>query len=181
MSIVEPFEGIAITSLTSGNGTWQYSLNGTTWTNVGTVADNSALLLRSSDLVRFVPNGQTGTTAEFTFRAWDQSSGSAGNKVDATTNGGTTAFSTATEVASITVTSVNDAPSSSVVTSVASGGMDLNIVGNNGLLQASNGGAYLVEGLRSLLEAQFKLQNPPPTCEKFRSCRMQQQAVLITR
>ncbi len=53
-------EGIAITSTTSGNGTWQYSTdNGVTWSNVGTVATNSALLLRSSDLMRFVPMART--------------------------------------------------------------------------------------------------------------------------
>ncbi len=104
-------EGIAINSLTSGNGTWQYSTNaGSSWTDIGTVSDSSALLLRSTDLVRFVPNAENATTANFTFRAWDQTSGSTGSKVDASTNGGTSAFSTAIEVASITVTAVNDAP-----------------------------------------------------------------------
>ncbi|XZE19693.1 VCBS domain-containing protein [Pirellulaceae bacterium SH449] len=104
-------EGIAITSLTSGNGTWEYSIDGgTNWLAVGTVADDSALLLRSTDLIRFVPNAENGTTAEFTFRAWDQTSGSAGQKVDASVNGGTTAFSTDTDVASILVTDINDAP-----------------------------------------------------------------------
>ncbi|MDX1930867.1 MAG: VCBS domain-containing protein [Pirellulaceae bacterium] len=101
-------EGIAITTLSSGNGTWQYSLDGTNWTNVGTVSDSSSLLLRSTDFIRFVPNAQNATTASFDFRAWDQSSGSAGSKVATTTNGNATAFSTATESASITVTAVND-------------------------------------------------------------------------
>ncbi len=113
-------EGIAITSTTNGNGTWQYSTdNGVTWSNVGTVATNSALLLRSSDLIRFVPNGQNATTADFTFCAWDQSgstSGQQGTKADTTSNGGVTPFSSATEVASITVTAVNDAPTVSQVT-----------------------------------------------------------------
>ncbi len=104
-------EGIAINSLTSGNGTWEYSTNaGSSWTPIGTVSDSSALLLRSTDLVRFVPNAQNETTATFGFRGWDQTSGSAGSKVDASTNGGTSAFSTAIEVASITVSAVNDAP-----------------------------------------------------------------------
>ncbi len=104
-------EGIAITSTTNGNGAWEYSIdNGSNWLSVGSVANNNALLLRSTDLVRFVPNGQNATTGDITFRAWDQTSGAAGNKVDASTNGNTTAFSTATEVASITVTAVNDAP-----------------------------------------------------------------------
>jgi hypothetical protein len=107
-------EGIAITSTTNGNGTWQYSTdNGATWTSVGAVANNSALLLRSTDLLRFIPNGQNATTGDLTFRAWDQTGstlGQQGTKVDATSNGGATPFSSATEVASITVTAVNDAP-----------------------------------------------------------------------
>ncbi len=104
-------EGIAITATTNGNGAWEYSIdNGSNWLSVGSVANNNALLLRSTDLVRFVPNGQNATTGDITFRAWDQTSGSAGNKVDTSTNGTTTAFSTANEVASITVTAVNDAP-----------------------------------------------------------------------
>ncbi|PNY36817.1 hypothetical protein C2E31_10670, partial [Rhodopirellula baltica] len=104
-------EGIAITTLTQANGTWQFSTNGgSTWADVGAVSDSSALLLRSSDLIRFQPNGIDGTTADFTFRAWDQTTGSAGTKVNASSTGGTTAFSTATESASILVTAINDDP-----------------------------------------------------------------------
>src|SRR5262249_14846489 len=103
--------GIAVTALNSGTGTWQYSIdNGTTWTNVGAVATNSALLLRPSDMSRLAPDGQNGTTASVTFQAWDQTSGSAGTKVDVTTNGGSTPFSTAAATSNITVTDVNDAP-----------------------------------------------------------------------
>ncbi|MFN7333196.1 MAG: VCBS domain-containing protein, partial [bacterium] len=104
-------EGIAITSLNSSNGTWEYSIDGgTNWSSVGSVSSTSALLLRSTDLVRFVPNGQVGTTADFTFRGWDQTSGTPGNKADTSTNGGSTSFSLAVETASITVTNVNDPP-----------------------------------------------------------------------
>ena len=104
-------EGIAITALSSGNGTWQYSLNGgSSWTSVGTVSNTSALLLRETDRLRFLPDAKNGTTASITFRAWDQATGSVGTKVSTAANGGTTAFSTATESASILVTSVNDAP-----------------------------------------------------------------------
>ena len=102
-------EGIAITALNSGNGAWEYSTNGGgSWNSIGVVTDSSALLLRDTDLVRFVPDGQNGTAADFTFRAWDQTSGAFGTKVDVSTNGGTTAFSTATETAGIVVTPVND-------------------------------------------------------------------------
>ncbi|WP_120967548.1 Ig-like domain-containing protein [Comamonas sp. lk] len=106
-------KGIAITSLSAGNGSWQYSLDGTTWNNVGVVTVSSALLLRSSDHVRFVPDGVNGTTADFTFRAWDQTgitNGMQGTKANASAAGGNTAFSTGLNTASITVTAVNDAP-----------------------------------------------------------------------
>ena len=104
--------GIAVTATVSSTGTWQYSLdNGSTWNGVGSVSGSSALLLRSTDRLRFVPDGLNGTTASATFRAWDQSTGTAGNKVDASTNGGTTAFSTATATSNLSVTAVNDAPS----------------------------------------------------------------------
>src|SRR5204862_425335 len=97
--------------LVSSTGTWQYSTDsGTTWTAVGAVSSSSALLLRSSDSLRFVPDGQNGTTGSVTFSAWDQTSGAAGSKVDVSTSGGTTAFSTASATATITVTDVNDAP-----------------------------------------------------------------------
>jgi choice-of-anchor C domain-containing protein len=107
-------EGIAITATTSGNGSWEYSTNGgSSWSLIGTVAGNSALLLRSTDMLRFVPDGQSATTGDITFRAWDQTGATAGQhgtKVDTSANGGTTVFSSATETASITITAVNDTP-----------------------------------------------------------------------
>ncbi|MDD0977135.1 DUF4347 domain-containing protein [Pseudomonas fontis] len=121
--------GIAITGTLNGTGTWQYSLDGTTWSDIGTVAGNSALLLRSTDKVRFVPDGVTGTSASLTFKAWDQTgatAGQQGTKADATVSGGTSAFSTASDSASILVTAVNDAPT--LTTSNGSAGF---VEGNN--------------------------------------------------
>ncbi|WP_052085000.1 Ig-like domain-containing protein, partial [Comamonas testosteroni] len=107
-------QGIAITDLNAGLGTWQYSVdNGASWQDVGAVSAANALLLRSSDRVRFVPDGINGTTANFTFKAWDQSGATAGQqgaKVDASSAGGTTPFSLVSDTASVTVTAVNDAP-----------------------------------------------------------------------
>ncbi|MFO0923259.1 MAG: LamG-like jellyroll fold domain-containing protein, partial [Pirellulales bacterium] len=104
-------EGIALTSWSGSGGTWQYSTdNGSNWNNVGPVSSTSALLLRSTDLIRFVPDGLAGTSGSLSFSAWDQSSGTAGTYADASTTGGSTAYSSATETASITVTSVDDAP-----------------------------------------------------------------------
>lgn len=103
-------QGIAVTAVDNTNGTWQYSTDGTNWSSVGTVSDSSALLLASDDELRFVPNADYNGSAAVNYRGWDQTSGTAGNKVDVSTNGGTTAFSTATESASVTINSVNDAP-----------------------------------------------------------------------
>src|SRR5439155_1054369 len=90
--------GIAITgTTTNGGGTWQYSTDGVTWTNFGAVSGSSSLLLTSSTRVRITGSGNSCT---LTYRAWDQTSGTAsvdgtGRVADTTTNGGTTAFSTA--------------------------------------------------------------------------------------
>ncbi|MDZ7712867.1 MAG: Ig-like domain-containing protein [Rhodovibrio sp.] len=115
-------EGVAVTGTTTGTagGTWQFSTDGgTTWQAVGAVSNGSALLLAASDQVRFVPDGDNGTTATLTVRAWDQTSGTAGSKVDASSTGGSTAFSSASDTASITVTGLNDAPSLSGTATLA--------------------------------------------------------------
>ncbi|MCP5443792.1 MAG: DUF4347 domain-containing protein [Chromatiaceae bacterium] len=112
-------ESIAITAVDNSNGTWQYSTdNGSSWSNVddGSLAANHALLLdgtlagASTQKLRFVPAADYNGSASFTFRAWDQSSGSAGSYADTGSNGGTSAFSSATDSATITVNPVNDAP-----------------------------------------------------------------------
>jgi len=123
-------QGIALTGLDSGTGTWQYSVdNGGSWQAIGMVSDASALLLRSGDRVRFVPDGINGGTVSLTYRAWDQSgatAGQQGTKVNASTAGGTSAFSFASDTATLTVTAIDDAP---VVT--ASGGSAAFVEGNN--------------------------------------------------
>jgi len=105
-------EGIAIDAVDDTNGTWEYSLNGTTWTDFGSIGEDQSLLLASDDLIRFRPSANWYATVDpaFRFRAWDRTSGSAGNKVDTTVNGDATAFSTAQESVSIIVNSVNDIP-----------------------------------------------------------------------
>jgi len=116
-----PMEAIAVTAVDSDQGTWQFSINGgTSWTNInaGTTNDNNALLLRSTDMLRFIPNADATGTETVTFRAWDQSTGTAGTFADADPNGGTTAFSSATDTASITVNPVNDAPTVSLPANV---------------------------------------------------------------
>ncbi len=99
--------GIALTQ-TSGNGIWQYSPDGVIWSDIGSVSNSQALALEDDDTIRYVPDGSNTETAGVTFRAWDRTSGSAGNKLDAGINGDTTSFSEATNTASLNITSSLD-------------------------------------------------------------------------
>ena len=107
--------GIALTATDTTRGSWFYSTNGgTTWTAVGAVSNTSALLLAANANTRLYfqpnPNWNGALAAAITFRAWDQTTGTAESQVDTSVNGGTSAFSTATDTASLTVTGVNDPP-----------------------------------------------------------------------
>jgi hypothetical protein len=108
-------QGIAIVAANSGNGLWQFSVDGgATWTALmSTVSENSALLLRAVDKVRFVPDGTGADTASITYHAWDQTAPTRDQQgrswaVDA--SGGASPFSTAVDTASLLVVAVNDAP-----------------------------------------------------------------------
>ncbi|WP_349620096.1 Ig-like domain-containing protein [Azospirillum argentinense] len=109
--------GIAITGTNTSHGTWQYKTGAGNWTTITGVSGASALLLASTDRVRFVPNADYNgsVTGGVTFKAWDQTSGTAGTTVgnDTTVNGGQGSghqFSVASATAGIAVTAVNDAP-----------------------------------------------------------------------
>jgi len=97
-------QGIGITGDRAAHGNWQYSIDGgASWIVFDGVTPGAALLLRATDLVRFVPDG-TGAGAEsFDYVAWDQTTGTAGTFADATARGDTTAFSTEINTASLTV------------------------------------------------------------------------------
>ena len=117
-----PSKGIAITGTVESNGTWYYSVNsGSNWSLVGAVNNTSALLLADdgNTYLYFAPaaNFNGASAGALTLRAWDQTSGSAGNKVSTASNGGATAFSSATDVIDVTVTAVNDAPAVSTTVS----------------------------------------------------------------
>jgi cyclophilin family peptidyl-prolyl cis-trans isomerase len=110
--------GIAVSSFT-GNGTWEYTLDGTTFHTIVSVSSSSALLLPHTASLRYTPDARNGETATIIYRAWDETSGIAGSRMDVSQSvlvGGNTAFSTLTDTATLTVTSLNDAP---VVTPVA--------------------------------------------------------------
>ena len=104
-------EGIALQSVSGNNGRWQFSADvGSNWSDVGSVSPSAALLLRSTDLLRWQPDRLDGTTATLNYFGWDQTAGTAGTKVNVATGGGTTAYSTASDTATLAVGSVNDAP-----------------------------------------------------------------------
>ena len=100
-------QGIAVTGFTATSGKWQYSLDaGKTWADVGAVSPTSALLLRSADKLRYVPNGPSESTDTITFVAWDQTdvtAGKQGTMVDASVGGGTTPFSATTATSTMVV------------------------------------------------------------------------------
>src|SRR5262249_4060166 len=76
-----------ISSLTgTSNGVWQYSTDGSNWLAVGTVSPSSALLLASTDWLRFVPNSGFNGSADVRFRAWDQTHGMAHGRVSLTSS-----------------------------------------------------------------------------------------------
>ena len=101
-------KGVAIVNVDQAHGTVQFSANnGSTWTNVGAVSTSNALLLPAdaNTRVRLVPtDAYLGTISDaITLRAWDQTSGVADAFADTTVNGGSTAFSTATDTVSMTI------------------------------------------------------------------------------
>jgi uncharacterized delta-60 repeat protein len=113
---------IAITALDTSLGAWQYSLDGgSAWLTVAADLLNAssnelALLLGPSARIRLLPFGDVhgSVTNALTFRAWDQSSASAGSYVPISSTGGTSAYSVDSASANITVTAVsplNHAPS----------------------------------------------------------------------
>ncbi len=106
-------EGMAIIEAVSSNGVWQYSLDaGKTWQPFVSVSNTSATLLDGQSRIRFVPNSNFSGSANFLFRAWDQSGGrpNGSTGVDVSINGGTTAFSVASEMVTIQILPVNDLP-----------------------------------------------------------------------
>ena len=97
---------VAVSALTgTANGTWQYSIDaGSSWTAFPTISTSAALLLSSSDMIRFVPKTSTfAGVVTLTAFAWDGSTGTHGT----TSKTNTTAFSPTTMTATATV---NNAP-----------------------------------------------------------------------
>jgi cyclophilin family peptidyl-prolyl cis-trans isomerase len=97
--------GIALVG-TTGKGTWEYKLSSaTTYTAVGSVSESTALLLPHDAALRYTPSA-TGEIATITYHAWDTTGGTAATRSNLSTSGatgGSTAYSVATNTASLTV------------------------------------------------------------------------------
>ena len=105
-------EGIAVVGLDAANGTWQFSTDaGASWMTFGALSSTGATLLDTASLLRFIPNPNYSGVAALQFRAWDHYTGSNGQTgVNTTLAGGSSAFSSAIETATIAVVAVNDDP-----------------------------------------------------------------------
>lgn len=120
--VTDPDAGAALTGVAivgnSANaatqGTWQYSTDGTSWFDVGAVADNAtALALPATSRLRFVPVAAfTGAAPALTARAIDNTfvgaftTGATRQLTDATVNGGANAISGNTAALNTSVTAV---------------------------------------------------------------------------
>ncbi len=148
-------EGIAVYSADSGAGEWQYSADsGSTWNALGSVSESQALLLGITDKIRFVPEGTGADKASFSFYAWDQTSGTRGEKADVTVRGDTAPFSTAGDTASVTVRLVID-----VSGQVTYFGTDEPVSDVLFTLEGSGGNAYTV---MTDEDGYFMLSGMPP-------------------
>lgn len=91
---------------TTGAGTWQYSIDGTTFVNVGTVSEGSALLLPSNAVLKYIRSGSAAESGTIKYHAWDTTGGAATARVDLSgtgATGGSTAYSTATDTATLSL------------------------------------------------------------------------------
>ncbi|MEO8278350.1 MAG: putative Ig domain-containing protein [Ideonella sp.] len=106
--------GIAVVAVDASHGTWQFSTDGRAWTDFGLVGEQSARLLAAdaTTAVRFVPvdRWRGDVSGGLTLRAWDQSSGVAGQLADAGNRNSHSAFSSETALVGINVSAVNHAP-----------------------------------------------------------------------
>ena len=74
--------GIAVVFADNANGKWQYSLGGGVFLDVGPVGTGSALLLADANKLRFVPDAGFTGRATIQFKAWDRTTGQAGDRID---------------------------------------------------------------------------------------------------
>ena len=119
-STANGFTGVAISANAANaatEGVWQYKVGAGTWTNFPTVSTGSALVLASTDQIRFVPVANyNGSPGALDVRLIDgsQTLPTAGLMIDVSgaSAGGTTAIGNAANLVTLgtSVTSANDAP-----------------------------------------------------------------------
>jgi hypothetical protein len=102
-------KGVAIVGAT-GPGTWQYSLNGTSFLTLGSISESLARLLPNTAKVRFMPAANQTGQATLTYRAWDRTAGASGSLFAVASTGGVSAFSAVEAISTLTITPINDAP-----------------------------------------------------------------------
>ncbi len=97
-------QGIAIHAVMGSAGRWQFRLDGeNSWVDLASSSTADALLLKSTDFVRFIPDGTATTQASLSYYGWDQSSGISGSRIDASDRVGTSAFSFSSNTATLSV------------------------------------------------------------------------------
>jgi hypothetical protein len=101
-------KGIAVFSA-NGYGAWQY-FSDSEWIDFKPIPVNHALLLDADTTIRYEPDHKNGEHAFCQFYAWDRTSGINAQLADITIRGYSTAFSTDSDMLSITVISVNNPP-----------------------------------------------------------------------
>ncbi|MFO0929913.1 MAG: tandem-95 repeat protein [Gemmataceae bacterium] len=105
--------GIAVVDV-SGNGVWQYRTSAVAaWVSLGVPNESAARLLPETYQVRFVPAPNWFGRATLVYRAWDQTTGTAGGFADLTppgATGGATAYSVTTDQVVLSVRPINDRP-----------------------------------------------------------------------
>ena len=114
---IDSVPGIAIISIDSSNGQWQYSLypQTTRWSDIRTpLSVSNALTLSAgaatSSRLRFLPNRDYNGVASFTVVAWDGTDGPIGSYTNALSHSFIDSYSYANMQINLTVVPVNDAP-----------------------------------------------------------------------
>ena len=102
-------KGVAIVGI-SGAGMWQYSLGGKHWQSMGAVSESLARLLPGTAQVRYLPGPHQSGQATITYRAWNETAGTAGSLFAVNGVGGASAFSATEATAKLTVPAVHRAP-----------------------------------------------------------------------
>jgi VCBS repeat-containing protein len=137
-----PLRGIAVSGVSTANGSWQYTLNGgASWSPITNATSSQALLLPANgeqSRVRFLPNQDFNGETRINYFAWDQTDGrSPGSRVNisqSSSRGGATAYSVNFRQATLEVLPVNDPPVAQNKSYTTREDVDLYVGAERGLL-----------------------------------------------